>query len=130
MDKWKLAVAVFYVAVLTATVYAAYKAWQWTTTITLMGPIQVETDLPQALLAYPGTYSYTVNVANRRNVGQLILFCYTVTVENCNVEVAPANETQYVVPAGQTISIPVNIALSLVEGQVQGAATIHWWITV
>ena len=28
MDKWKLAVAVFYVAVLTATVYAAYKAWE------------------------------------------------------------------------------------------------------
>jgi len=129
MDKWKLAVAVFYVAVLTATVYAAYKAWEWTTTITLMESIQVETDLPQELLAYPGTYSYTVNVTNRRNIDQSILLCYAITVENCNVEVTPQNETQYMIPAEQTISIPVNITLSLVEGQVQGTATIHWWIT-
>jgi len=116
-------------AVLTiiSLVYAAAVVWHWTTKITVMEPLEVSTTLPTEVSLYPGNYSYTINVTNHAETPLSATLYYTITATNCIVEISPTNGTSYTVAAAETISIPINIKISL-EGLTNGTAIIDWWI--
>jgi len=113
---------------LISSVYAAYKAWQHTTKITVLEPFQIESNLPEETTLYPGSYSYSVNVTNKADRNYLAIFYYSLETVNCTVTVTPANGTAYGVMASSTTTISVNIDVDLEPLASNGTATIVWWI--
>jgi len=111
-----------------STVMAAYVVWKYTTKITVLEPFEVKTNLPTEASLYPGSYNYWINVTNHGGEDLNATLYYTVAAVNCTVEVSPSNGSSTLVKAGQTVSIPVAVTVSINGYSVPGSATIDWWI--
>jgi hypothetical protein len=111
-----------------AAIAYAIVVWQWTTRITVLEPFEVQTDLPESASLYAGEYNYWINITNHGGETLNATLYYTVSTTNCNVEISPAYGTSYKVEALSTVSIPVNITISVDGFSGNGTATIDWWI--
>jgi len=130
MDRQVKRATLALLAVLTiiSLVYAAAVVWHWTTKITVMEPFEVSTTLPEEVSLYPGNYDYILNITNHGEIPLNATLYYTIAATNCTVEISPINGTSYTVAAAETISIPINIKISLDGYLGNGTATIDWWI--
>jgi hypothetical protein len=129
MDKrMKMLTILTAIAIMAVATVGAITVWQWLTTIKVIEPFEIKTNLPAEASLYPGNYSYWINVTNHGGEDLNATLYYTVEVVNCTVEVLPPSGTSYKVPAGQTVSIPITITVSIDEYPANGTATISWWI--
>jgi uncharacterized membrane protein len=128
MERKKLLLLVAVSALLVASVVAGYIVWKYTTKITVLEPFEVKTNLPTEISLYPGSYDYLINVTNHGGEDLNATLCYTITTENCDVSVSPSNGTSYKVAAGETVSIPITITVSIDGYSANGTAMINWWI--
>jgi hypothetical protein len=106
---------------------SALTVWQWTTKITVK-PLEVETNLPQALDAYSGfTDTYTTNVTNLDSEQNFtVTFSCWFSIggeETVEYSITPQSETK-IVNAGQTITFTVTI--HIISGE--GTLIVHWQI--
>jgi hypothetical protein len=125
--KRLIALATIALIAFAAIVYAVI-VWEYTTQITVREPFEVQTDLPESASLYPGTYNRWINITNHGGETLNATLYYTVTTTNCTVEISPAYGTSYKVEALSTVSIPVNITISVDGFSGNGTATISWWI--
>jgi hypothetical protein len=111
-----------------AAIAYAITVWRWTTKITVIEPFEVKPKLPADVSLYPGTYDgYWIDVTNHATEDFNATLHYTITAVNCTVDITPEDGTSYKVGAGQTVSIPITITVTI-NGLAPGNATINWWI--
>jgi hypothetical protein len=129
MDKrMKMLTILTAIAIMAVATVGAITVWQWLTTIKVIEPFEIKTNLPTEISLYPGSYSYWINVTNHGGEDLNATLYYTVEVVNCTVEVSPSNGTSYKVSAGQTFSIPITITVFIDGYPANGTATINWRI--
>ena len=124
----KINVALLALVVLIGVVCAAYIVWQLTTTITVLEPFEVVSDLPESASLSPGTWQYTINVTNYG--GELLnaTLYYSISTTNCTVTIAPASGTSYTIQPFGTVTIPVEIEVFIDSYPANGTAIINWWV--
>jgi len=123
----KISVALLALVMLVGVACAAYVVWQWTTTITVLEPFTVVSDLPESVSLYPGNYSYTMNVTNHAGDSLNATLYYSINTVNCTVTIIPNNGTSYTIHPFETTTIPIEIHV-IINSEVNGTTIISWWI--
>jgi hypothetical protein len=126
--KIKKAIIATLLTILMASVAYAIVVWTYQTKITVSEPFTITTDLQTEVSLYPGTYNYTINITNNAMQPYSARLNYTITAINCSIQITPSSGSTYPIGQKTTITIAVNVTVTLLEGFQTGTATIDWQI--